>query len=412
MKKGLHFPHLVMLLTQDLNSPSGLGRYFPLAKYLVRHNYHVTILALHSNFDAEKNRDFWDQGVHIKYVSQMHVQKIHDRTQYFPVTKLIKVVINATKRLMQEAMKESPDLVLVGKPHPMNGIAGLKVARNKSVPLIVDCDDYEAESNKTNSIWQKYVLKYFEDSLPKMADLVTTNTYFNKDRMQKLGIEEKRIYYLPNGVDTDRFQFASVDRLKSLRDSLGLGNNKVVGYFGSINLANHPVDLLVRSFARIYKNDERVRLLIVGGGGDMERLRALVKVLNIESGVVFTGRVDPNEIGVYYQLADVSVDPVNDTLADRGRCPLKIFESWQMGVPVISGHVGDRKKLGGVPAAISLYKPGDEAQLSQLLIELIKDVNELSNLRTQGLLRVENYSWERIVNCSITIFRELFERDR
>lgn len=190
----------------------------------------------------------------------MHVQKIHDRTQYFPVTKLIKVVINATKRLMQEAMKESPDLVLVGKPHPMNGIAGLKVARNKSVPLIVDCDDYEAESNKTNSIWQKYVLKYFEDSLPKMADLVTTNTYFNKDRMQKLGIEEKRIYYLPNGVDTDRFQFASVDRLKSLRDSLGLGNNKVVGYFGSINLANHPVDLLVRSFARIYKNDERVRL--------------------------------------------------------------------------------------------------------------------------------------------------------
>ena len=294
----------------------------------------------------------------------------------------------------------------------MNGIAGLKVARNKSVPLIVDCDDYEAESNKTNSIWQKYVLKYFEDSLPKMADLVTTNTYFNKDRMQKLGIEEKRIYYLPNGVDTDRFQFASVDRLKSLRDSLGLGNNKVVGYFGSINLANHPVDLLVRSFARIYKNDERVRLLIVGGGGDMERLRALVKELNIESGVVFTGRVDPNEIGVYYQLADVSVDPVNDTLADRGRCPLKIFESWQMGIPVISGHVGDRKKLGGVPAAISLYKPGDEAQLSQILIELIKDVNELSNLRTQGLLRVENYSWERIVNCSITIFRELFERDR
>ena len=137
-----------------------------------------------------------------------------------------------------------------------------------------------------------------------------------------------------------------------------------------------------------------------------------MKELNIESGVVFTGRVDTNEIGVYYQLADVSVDPVNDTLADRGRCPLKIFESWQMGIPVISGHVGDRKKLGGVPAAISLYKPGDEAQLSQILIELIKDVNELSNLRTQGLLRVENYSWERIVNCSITIFRELFERDR
>ena len=412
MKKGQHHPHLVMLLTQDLNSPSGLGRYFPFAKYLVRQNYHVTILALHSNIEAEKTRDFWDQGVHIRYVSQMHVLKIHNRTEYFPVIELIKVVINATKRLTQEAMKESPDLVFVGKPHPMNGIAGLRVARSKSVPLILDCDDYEAESNKTNHIWQKTVLRCFEDSLPKMADLVTTNTYFNKDRIQKLGVDEKKIHYIPNGVDTDRFQSASVDRLKSLRDSLGLGNNKVVGYFGSLNLANHPVDLLVKSFARVYQNNEKVRLLIVGGGGDMERLRALVKELNIEKGVVFTGRVDPNEINAYYQLADVSVDPVNDTLADRGRCPLKIFESWQMGVPVISGHVGDRKKLGGVPAAISLYKPGDEAQLSQLLIELIKDANKLSNLRAQGFLRVKNYSWERIANYSKTIFQEFFERDR
>ncbi len=34
-------PHLLMLLTQDLQSPSGLGRYFPLAKYLVREGFQL-----------------------------------------------------------------------------------------------------------------------------------------------------------------------------------------------------------------------------------------------------------------------------------------------------------------------------------------------------------------------------------
>lgn len=388
-----HTPYLIMLLSQDLNSPSGLGRYFPLAKYLVRQDYRVTILALHSNFESEKTRDYWDQGVHVRYVSQMHVQKIDNRTQYFSLSDLIKTSINATKALMKEAMKEDPDLILVGKPHPMNGIAGFMVARKKSIPLIVDCDDYEAESNKTSSPWQKTLIKFFENSLPKKADLVTTNTYFNKERMQKLGIDERKIYYLPNGVDTERFEPVSIDKLNNLRKSLGLGDNKVVAYLGSLNLANHPVDLLIRSFAKIVPNQEDVRLLIVGGGGDMDKLQNLAKELKIEKYVVFTGRVHPNEISAYYQLADITVDPVNDTLADRGRCPLKIFESWQMGVPVISGDVGDRKLLAGNPLAVMLVKPAIEASMAESLSKVLTDLKILTDFRDAAKESSINFDW-------------------
>jgi len=393
MKQDLNAPYLIMLLSQDLNSPSGLGRYFPLAKYLVKQKYRVSILALHSNFESEKTRDFWNQGVHVRYVSQMHVRKIDNKTQYFSAVDLIRTSITATNALMKEAMKENPDLVFVGKPHPMNGIAGFLVARKKSVPLIVDCDDYEAESNKTSSRWQKTLLRFFENSLPKKADLITTNTYFNKERMQKLGIDNEKIHYLPNGVDTERFQTVSPDRLSKLRDSLGLGDNKVVGYFGSLNLANHPIDLLIRSFAKIVQNQENVRLLIVGGGGDMEKLQDLVRKLSIEKSVVFTGRVDPNEINAYYQLADVSVDPVNDTLADRGRCPLKIFESWQMRVPVVTADVGDRKVLGGNPPAVKLAQPGSEVDLARKIQDVLDSPLLAEKLVTIGLQRSESYNW-------------------
>lgn len=389
-------PHLVMLISQDLNSPSGLGRYFPLAKHLARQNYRVTILALHSNFESALIRDFWDQGVHVRYVAQMHVRKVDNSTHYFSTMDLIKTSIKATQTLKKEAMKEDPDLVLVGKPHPMNGIAGLMVARQKSIPLIVDCDDYEAESNKTNSFWQKPLLRYFENSLPNKADLITTNTFFNKERMKKLGIDENKIQYLPNGVDTDRFHYISAEELKCLRDSLVLEDNKIIAYLGSLNLKNHPVDLLIRSFAIVAQNQKNVRLLIIGGGGDMERLQGMVRELNIEESVVFTGRVQPNEINAYYQLADISVDPVNDTLADRGRCPLKIFESWQMGVPVVTADVGDRRLLAGDPPALALVKPGSPEALAAELDRLINSPSVLLALKSIAKDRAQGFDWSKI----------------
>jgi len=409
MKQNSHKPYLVMLLSQDLHSPSGLGRYFPLAKYLVRENYRVTILALHSNFESETKRDFWDQGVHIRYVSQMHVRKDENRTEYFSTVDLIKVSVAATNALLREVLQENPDLVFVGKPHPMNGIAGLMAANKKSIPLVVDCDDYEAESNKTSSRWQKTLLRFFENFLPKKAALVTTNTYFNKERMQELGIASEKILYLPNGVDTERFQPVSTDRLNKLRESLGLGDNKIVAYLGSLNLANHPVDLLIRSFAKVVKNQEEVRLLIVGGGGDMEKLQELVKELKIEKSVVFTGRVQPDEISAYYQLADVSVDPVNDTLANRGRCPLKLFESWQMGVPVVTSDVGDRKLLAGEPPAGLLTKAGSSEALAEGLEYLLKNPSNLLRMQKAAIARAKVFDWVKISLDGKSMFDLLFK---
>jgi hypothetical protein len=43
---------ITFLLTQDLESPSGLGRYWPMARYLAALGHQVKIGALHSNFNS------------------------------------------------------------------------------------------------------------------------------------------------------------------------------------------------------------------------------------------------------------------------------------------------------------------------------------------------------------------------
>ena len=389
-------PHIVMLLTQDLNSPSGLGRFFPLAKYLAREEFRVTILALHSIFAELKEKVFVQEGVAIHYVAQMHVRKTGHTTHYFSPLESLKVSWHALIKLYSEAVIEQPDLIFVGKPHPMNGLAALRLAKKNSIPLIVDCDDFETESNKTQGKWQKSVLAYFEQMLPKKADLVTTNTYFMLDRLSSGGVPKEKILYLPNGVDRERFFEPSTDEVPRLREELGLNGFKVVGYFGSLNLANHPVDLLVRSFAEVSESGGDFKLLIVGSGGDFEKLQTLAGELGISDRVVFTGRINPDKMNLYYKLADVSVDPVNDTLPDRGRCPLKLFESWQMGVPVVTSDVGDRKILAGEPSAALLCKPGDMMDLAQNLSNLLSNPDLLNQLSKQGAENNKKYNWASI----------------
>jgi glycosyltransferase involved in cell wall biosynthesis len=211
--------------------------------------------------------------------------------------------------------------------------------------LIVDCDDYEKESNHYTSAIQKALVGFFETHIPRKAWKVTTNTFFMRDKLIEAGVQPDKIIYLSNGVDRDRFSNVNPTNVEKLRLDFGLSGKKVVLYIGSLNLSNHPVDMLLKAFVLVKEAVPEARLLIVGGGKDLDTLKLLAKDLDVSESVVFTGRVASELAPLYYSLADVSVDPADDSPASSGRAPLKIFESWAMGVPVVTSDVGDRKIL-------------------------------------------------------------------
>lgn len=398
---------LVFLLTQSLESPSGLGRYFPLAKYLAQSGLQVTILALHPAYEQLAEKDFWREGVHVRYVAPMHVRKDGSKTLYYGPWELLKVSLRAFFRLYRAGREERPDLVFVGKAQPMNGLAGWLLARLHGKPLVQDCDDYEAESNHYSATWQKKLVRFFEDCLPRCADLVTCNTMFNIRRMAALGIAAEKMHYLPNGFDADRFKPVGAEDLSALRQSLMLEGYKAVLFVGSLSLANHPVDLLVRAFARVSREVPDAKLIIVGGGKDKAQLEGLATQLDLAERVLFTGRVDPATIAPYYQLADLSVDPAEDNPANCGRCPLKLFESWAMGTPFVTADVGDRRFLAGDPPALALCAPGDEDALSETLVRLLHNPQEARELARQGSRKTPEYSWQRISEDARALFRSI-----
>lgn len=382
------------LLTQDLGSPSGLGRYFPLAKELARLGHQVTIHALHPEFLSLSHNNLEINGVRVHYVAPMHVLKKGNTKSYYSSSQLIRIAMQATQQLWKAAQADPASILHIAKPHPMNSLAGLFAARGRQ--LYLDCDDYEAGSGVFQSPWQKKVVGYFENTIPTRVDYLTTNTSFNQQRLISLGIAPDRIFYLSNGVDPERFLQVDPEVISELRQGLDLENKAVISFIGSISRASHPLDLLLAAFQQVLQKLPHAVLLLVGGGDDYLPLIQKVDALGLSQYVRFCGRIDPAAVGNYYRLSHVSVDPVNDDDAARGRSPLKLFESWACGVPFVSADVGDRKALMGSTQAGLLAKPGDPTSLANCLIQVLESPALASVLTTLGTERMQSFTWSHL----------------
>jgi glycosyltransferase involved in cell wall biosynthesis len=226
------------------------------------------------------------------------------------------------------------------------------------------------------------------------------------DNLQQWGVPTNHIHYLPNGVDLERFEQFSEHRLEALRKQFNLAGKTVILFLGSLSLKSHPVDILLRAFAKLAPATQGLHLLIVGGGEDYDNLIALAKELHIDQQVGFVGRVPPEDAGYYYRLADISVDPIYNDASALGRSPLKLFESWACQVAFVTSKVGERERLMGDPPAGLFALPGDADDLALKLKRLAGDEMMRKELNQRGLTRLQDYSWSKLAQRAIEIYEQ------
>lgn len=400
----------LFLVTQDLESPSCLGRFFPLARHLASLGHEVRLAALHADYSPARANRFIREGVEVLYVSQMHVRKRDDTKTYFSTADLILNSLKATLALTRVALASNADILYVCKPHPMNSLAALaaKIIRRKTIFL--DYDDFEAGSGHFQGAWQRSVVTFFEDHVPKWVDHITTHTTFLQGRLRALGIPPQKITYLPTGVDEVRFVEVAAEQVEKLRGNLGLQGRSVVAYIGSLSQPSHPLELLLQAFEIVHAELPESCLLLVGGGEYFEALRDLSQSPKWQRSILLAGRIPPGEIPAYYRLADLVVDPVYDDMAARCRLPLKLLESWASGVPFVSAQVGDRELLMGDPPAGLLARPGDASDLARRILDVLTDPELAGELSRRGLERARGYSWADLTHELIPVMAQYISR--
>jgi len=340
----------------------------------------------------------------------MHVLKRGNQKIYYSTPKLIGHTVQAAWALTRAALSIQSDILHVGKPQPMNGLAGMIAKALRGRVLFVDCDDLEAATNRFAKGWQRQVVSFFERRVPLQADHVTTHNHVLQEQLLGLGIPAERITYLPQGFDRDRFAGPQPELVEALRDKLGLRGKPVVVYVGSMSLGSHAVDLLLEAFAILRHFRPEAALLLVGGGEDYETIRQKASDLELSGSVIFCGRVPSSEVPLYYRAGNVSIAPVPDNASGRASISLKMFETWACGIPLVTVDVGDRRDMLGNPPAGLIVQPGDPTVLAQAILQIL-DQPELAQMLTQrGLIRAAEFTWDRLAEQMESVYSNALAR--
>jgi glycosyltransferase involved in cell wall biosynthesis len=121
--------------------------------------------------------------------------------------------------------------------------------------------------------------------------------------------------------------------------SLGLAKKVPIIYTGNFE-AYQGMDLLITSAEIVCtQNKDAVFLLIGGRPHQIQELSNKVQSRGLSDRFIFTGRVPPNQVGEYLDLAQVLVSPRSEGLP----VPLKIYSYLYTGKPVLATNISAHK---------------------------------------------------------------------
>jgi glycosyltransferase involved in cell wall biosynthesis len=175
-----------------------------------------------------------------------------------------------------------------------------------------------------------------------------------------------------NGIETLNLKVPSNDDIRTLRTELQIPQCAKVVLSASRLEPEKSVDLILKAFAIICRNNPNVILVIAGGGSELSKLRILVTQLEITSTVRFVGfRTDVSSLML---MADVFV--IASASEPFG---LSILESMSLGTPVIAANSGGPKEIIDDAETGFLFVPGDVKDL-QATIERCLHLESACNL--------------------------------
>ncbi|AZN41112.1 glycosyltransferase family 4 protein [Paenibacillus albus] len=161
-------------------------------------------------------------------------------------------------------------------------------------------------------------------------DGIVTASLKTKKALQSYGVN-RPIHIIPTGIAVDNFQLSlSGEERASLRAKLSIGDHdRILAFVGRIAEEKNIVELL-ELLPDVLQSHPNVKLLIVGGGPYWKELKTQISTRGLESHVVLSGMVDPEEVYKYYHLADIFVNA--STSETQG---LTYIEALSSGCPIV-----------------------------------------------------------------------------
>jgi PEP-CTERM/exosortase A-associated glycosyltransferase len=323
------------------------------------------------------------------------------RTDGSQETGLIGQMRRTANRVRDAIEMFEPDLIHAHSPI-LTALPSLRVAKQCELPVVYEMraswEDASVDHGTTTAGSLRYRLsKAAETFVLRRANHVTTICEGLRNEIAGRGVSADNVTVIPNAVDIERFAYHGGSDSKA-RENLGVGTGPIIGFIGSF-YGYEGLDELLRALALLQDRQVDVKAVLVGGGPEDERLRAMADELGLQDCLQFIGRVSHDEVQTYYRAIDVLVYPRKPTRLTDMVTPLKPLESMAQGNLVLASNVGGHRELVKDGVTGTLFPAGDTAALATAIEMVFKCRENWGAIRKNGRKFVsEERNWRKSVS--------------
>ena len=292
------------------------------------------------------------------------------------------------------------------------GIFARVVSEQLSIPLVhtyhTNWEDYTHYITKNKKILDdickkllKYLVVFFEDKTVTEL-IVPSNKIYNlfKDKYKFT----KNIHIIQTGIETSKFYKENFNQkdINSLKKKLGIKKKDFVVMTVSRLAKEKSVDRIINNHKELVKKYSNMKLLIVGDGPDIDKLKDEAKSLGVSDSVIFTGKVPLSDIPIYYQLGNVFV-----TASKSETQGLTVVEAISSSLPVVA--VKDDSFLNSVIEEFNGFVFTDDEKYINSISKLYEDKDLYNRLSNQSRLLSADFSSEYFALKVLKVYETAIE---
>jgi glycosyltransferase involved in cell wall biosynthesis len=270
----------------------------------------------------------------------------------------------------------------------------------RAVVTIHDCIHLMFPQYLPNRAAHAYARSSIWAATRKASRILTVSETSKRDILRFFDVPADRIAVIHNAID-DRFREQPPEsEMVRVRERYQLHGTFVL-YAGNVK-PHKNLERLIEAFHLVRQSGlDDLKLVIIGDEvSKYAELRRAVHRHNLHKYVRFLGYMPDETLAVLYRLTGVFVFP--SLYEGFGLPPLEAMAS---GAPVVTSNVSSLPEVAG-DAAI-LVDPYDPPSIADGIRRVLTEPELRDDLRTRGLRRADEFSWERSIRRVRQIYGEV-----
>jgi len=245
---------------------------------------------------------------------------------------------------------------------------------------------------------------FYPFSARRAAKVLTVSEYCKNAIVNMYRVPEEKVEVIYNGVSNEFKPIKDKSLIDSVKKKYGI-LSKYILFVGRLEPRKN-IPGLIKAFYSLKVHHNIPHQLVVVGMRDFKyhKISETVKHLKLTEDIVFTGRIEQEDLSVIYNGADLFVFPSFGE--GFGIPPL---EAMACGIPVITSNTTALPEVVG-DAGI-MINPWKNEELSETMYKVLSDSSLQSKMKNRGLERSKLFSWSRTAEKVLRVYEEIYEKN-